>query len=98
MINRLLRDSILVGMFIGIISITLNYIVLLNFDNSYMAITDNRSLFPSPRIQLIILAVNILLFRFMMVKWNREQTARGLLLVIVIAMAAYMLNRKYNFI
>lgn len=98
MIDRLLRDSILGGIVIGIISITLNYIVLFNFDKSYMAITENRSLFPPPRIPLIILAVNILLFRFMMVKWNRTQTARGLLLMLFIAMAGYMLNRNYQFI
>ena len=97
LINRLLRDSILSGMVIGIISITLDYFVLFNFDKGYQSFTDNSPLFLSPRIQLIILAINILLFRFMIVKWNREQTGRGLLLVIVIAMAGYMINRKYHF-
>ncbi len=98
LINRLLRDSILSGMVIGIISITLDYLVLYNFDRWYQYATDNGSLLFSPRIQLIILAVSILLFRFMMVKWNRPETARGLLLIVFIAMAAYMLNRKYQFI
>ena len=97
MISRLLRDSILSGMVIGIISITLDYLVLYNFDRGYQSITENSSLFPSPRIQLIILAASILLFRFMIVKWNRPETARGLLLVIVIAMAGYMLNRNLLF-
>ena len=98
MINRLLRDSILSGLVIGVVSITLDYLVLYNFDKGYQSITDNSALFVSPRIQLIILAASILLFRFMIVKWNRPETARGLLLVIFIAMAGFMLNRKYHFI
>jgi len=98
MINRLLRDSILSGMVIGIISISLNYIVLYNFDRWYQYATDNGSLFFPPRIQLIVLAANILLFRFMIVKWNRPETARGILLIVFISVTAYMLNRKYEFI
>lgn len=97
MIKFLLRDSILSGILFGFISISLDYILLCNFDRWYQSVTGNYSLFPAPRIQLIILAVNILLFRFLLVRWNRSETARGLLLVIVVAMAGYMLNRKYHF-
>ncbi len=98
MINRLLRDSILSGVVIGIISVTFNYIFLFNFDKGYQSLTGNNSFLQPPRIQLIILAINILLFRFMIVKWNRYHTARGLFLVIIIAMAGYVLNRRYHFI
>lgn len=98
MTNHLLRDSILLGVGIGIVSIVLDYIFLFNFDKGYQSLTGNSSFLLPPRIQLIILAINILLFRFMIVKWNRYNTARGLLLVIVIAMAGYVLNRRYHFI
>ena len=77
------------GYFVGV-----NYFVLFNFDKGYQSFTDNSPLFLSPRIQLIILATNILLFRFMIVKWNREQTGRGLLLVIVIAFVFQLISKQ----
>lgn len=98
MINRLLRDSLLSGVVIGIVSIILDYVFLFNFDKGYQSLTGNSTFLQPPRIQLIILAINILLFRFMIVKWNRYHTARGLFLVIIVAMAGYVLNRKYHFI
>ncbi len=98
MIDRLQRDSILSGIVIGVISITLNYLALYNFDRGYQSVTGHSSLLIAPRIQLIILAVNIILFRFMIVKWNKQETARGLLLTLFVSMAGYMLNRKFQFI
>jgi hypothetical protein len=88
------KDSILLGLLIGILSITLDYIVLVGIDRLVDATTGYGHILRAPRLQLIILAMNIILFRFMMIKWEKPESGRGILLAIVLVGVCYIYNNK----
>lgn len=88
-----MKDSYLAGMLIAVLSIFLDYIVLLNIDKVIFRISDHHYL-SAPKLQLLVLAVNIILFRFLIVKWQRYQTGKGFLLVLLFCSGCYMYLNK----
>jgi hypothetical protein len=94
MINRSIKDSLFNGLMIGTISIALEYILLQGIAtvlNSYFHVS---ILLKQPNIQLIILSLNILFFRMVVIKWQRLETGKGILFVIVGAAALYIVFHK----
>jgi hypothetical protein len=45
----------------------------------------------------MVLALNVIVFRFLIVKWKMMGTAKGVLLVVFLAVLVYMTNQKYLF-
>jgi hypothetical protein len=86
-------DSLIAGLIIGILSIALNYIFLLNLNRLLFHFTEKDYLQP-PKLQLIILGINMILFRYLMVTWNKPRTGKGLLLLIFITTGWYVYNNK----
>lgn len=93
MIDKLLRDNFFNGVMLGFLSITLNYILL---SSAVKAINSSilRTALDPPKLQLIILAMNIILFRFLMVNWKRVKTGSGLLVAIFASTMWYIYNNK----
>jgi hypothetical protein len=89
-----IKDSFGIGILIGFLSIALNYIVLTGVDRLIYRTTDMGHVLKAPRMQLIILAVNIFLFRFMMVKWEKVESARGVFLSVILVSGWYILTNK----
>ena len=94
MSDRLIRDNILVGIIIGWISIGLDFLVLFGLDHLIYQFSSYGHLLNTRRFVLIILAINIIIFRFMMVKWNRIQTGKGLFITIITATLIYIFQHK----
>jgi hypothetical protein len=95
MIDRFFRDSIPAGIAIGLVSISLNYILLFNMDVMLNRFEVTRNILREPRLQLIIVLVNIFLLRYLMVSRNRMQTGSGILIVLFVAMVWYLYNNRH---
>ncbi|MCC7232705.1 MAG: hypothetical protein IT242_07155 [Bacteroidia bacterium] len=80
-----IHDTLWTGTLIGIICLLgffvlftgIRYLLIRYFENPYILLP--------PRIHLFTIGANVLLFRFLMLKWNREKTGKGVLLVTLIA-------------
>jgi hypothetical protein len=92
--NKILRDSVLTGVFVGMLSIILDYILLYNLDRLISYLSGHDILLKEPKLQLLILAVNIILFRFFVVKWKKIETGKGVLLAIIVTAAWYISTHK----
>lgn len=92
--EKILGDTILSGLIIGTISIVVDYVILFYTDKMLFTVTDMGHILKSPRLPAIILAMNIILFRFMIVKWKKAETGKGILLAILIATVLYIYKYK----
>ena len=91
MFSRFKKDSFISGMLLGIIPVAIGFYTFIN----YHELMENAGwlhykLYP-PRIQLIILAVSVIVFRFMMVKWDMTKSGMGFFLVIFLAAIIYFM-------
>jgi hypothetical protein len=93
MIERFLKDSLFNGILLGTLSVLLDYVFLYNVDRVINLATSYGHVLKAPRLQLIILGVNIILFRFLIVRWQRIETGKGVLLVLIAATGYYIYNR-----
>ncbi|HRH67316.1 MAG TPA: hypothetical protein PLU53_13515, partial [Bacteroidia bacterium] len=50
----------------------------------------NPYLFSPPRVQLFSVLLNVLVFRFLLITYDREKTAKGILFITVIAAFTYL--------
>lgn len=94
--ERILKDSVTIGLLIGMLSIALDYVLFLNLDKLYNHLTGNDYILNAPRLQLLILAVNIILFRFIVVKWKKIETGKGVLLAIIGVSLWYLWFHKFK--
>ena len=85
-----IKDNIINGFLLGTICIGLNYFLFTGLKN----LLDADHLLGNNRIALILLAINIILFRFLMIKWNRPQTGKGVFLSILVIAIIYILIHK----
>jgi hypothetical protein len=97
MLKELLRDSFFLGILIGLAMMTITYYTFVNYDEMMGQFTTIRIKLYPPRLQLIILALTLILFRFMMVKWNMIKTGKGLFLTIFLITMIYFFNHRYKF-
>jgi hypothetical protein len=90
------KDSFLLGIIIGMLFSGIAFYSFIYYDelmsgSSYW----NVKLYP-PRLQLVLLALTLVLFRFMMVTWNMMKTGKGLFLTIFIVTIVYFFNQRYK--
>ncbi len=91
MFSRIKKDSFITGMLLGIIPVTLGYYTFTNYHELMEGTgTLQFKLYP-PRLQLIILAISLIVFRFMMVKWNMVKSGKGFFLLIFFATIIYFI-------
>ncbi len=95
MIARLKNDSIPTGIFLGIVSIAL-CIGIIFLVQDYYADQFNYRYLQSPRLQLILLAINLIIFRLVMLRYKKFETGKGMLLVLFITTIIYLiLHRQF---
>ena len=98
MFKFIVRDSFFTGIIIGMIFLAFAYFSFVNFEKITEGWSDSiRLKLLPPRLQLIILALELLLFRFIIVKWNRIKIAKGMFLILFISTIAYIINYRNNF-
>ena len=81
-----LPDSLWLGIFSGFISLILFY---LGFDRLRFLIHGPAQMFQPPRVHLFAIFMNVLMFRFIVVKTDKENFGRGILLATVIVSFIY---------
>jgi len=93
MLSKLKQDSIYTGFFWGILSMIGGYYVLF-YLTDFINRTFNTTYLPAPKLQLILLAINVLVFRFVMLSIKKTETGKGLLIVIFFTTLIYLVTHK----
>jgi hypothetical protein len=92
------KDTVSSGIFLSVLLISTSTLLLLGFENFWTGFLGYTSfLNVNARIPLMVLALNVIVFRFLIVKWKMMGTAKGVLLVVFLAVLVYMTNQKYLF-
>jgi hypothetical protein len=89
------KDSYFFGIILGMLFSGIAFYSYIYYDglisNSYW----NVKLYP-PRLQFLFLALSLILFRFMMVRWNMIKTGQGLFITVFIVTLFYFFNHRYK--
>ncbi|MEO5571369.1 MAG: hypothetical protein ABIT08_16085 [Bacteroidia bacterium] len=96
MFREIIRDSFLIGIFAGIVISAIAYYTFINFEIIMGSAGTLRIKLYPPRLQLIILALSLILFRFMIVRWNMIKTGQGLFLTLFFVTIIYFFNYRYK--
>src|SRR5438093_1249048 len=91
-------DSFGFGLFLGVITLSLSYLFVRGFRILLVNHYGNQYLMAPPRVQLYSIVINIVIFRFIMVKYDRENTGKGILFsTVILALVYFFLYFRYNF-
>jgi hypothetical protein len=92
------KDTVSSGILLSVLLISTSTVLLLGFETFWTDFLRYTSfLNTNSRIPLIVLALNVIVFRFLIIKWKMMETAKGVLLVVFLATLLYMTNQKYLF-
>jgi hypothetical protein len=96
--SKLPGDNFFLGLITGITSLVISWFSLRAIRLSVVEYYGNSYIFPSPRIELICILINILFFRVMIVNLEKEKTGRGILFITVLLSITYFfLFYKFNY-
>src|SRR3954469_4081938 len=95
---RRLPDTFFFGVFFGIVSLLLSYLLVRSIRMLIVSYNHNDMLFAAPRVQLFAIVLNILVFRFVIVDLKKEKTGKGILFTTVLLSFTYfVLFVRYKF-
>ena len=94
MLKHILKDSFYLGIFIGLIHLAISYYTYVNYEKITEGFTVAGVRLNPPRLQLIILAIAIILFRFMIINWNMSKTGKGLLFTMFTGTLIFLFYHK----
>lgn len=98
MLNRLTQDNFFLGLFSGIAMLVVTWFALRAGRLVLVGYYGNPYFFSAPRVELICILINILLFRIVIVNLKKEKTGRGILFgTVLISLVFFFLFYKYNF-
>lgn len=79
------KDSFVAGVVYGLLASVMALFSIIYFDKmTFIPELLHQSL-KSPKLQLLLLGVYMILFRLMMVNWNRIKTGKAFLFVIIVS-------------
>ena len=87
--NKVSGDNFFLGMLGGLVLLFASY---LSFRSIRLAFADyygNPYLFPAPRVELLSILVNVLVFRFVILKFQKEQTGKGIFFITALLALVY---------
>jgi hypothetical protein len=84
-----LPDSFLIGIFSGLISLSLFYLLFVYVRMLIVNYYQDPYMLRAPKVHLFAIFLNILVFRFVMVKTDKENFGKGILLATVIPALVY---------
>lgn len=88
------NDSIRLGIGLGVITGSLFFWFLRNFEKWICYINNLPSLFADHRLAILILFINMLLFRWLIVDKKLIETGKGVFLVTFVAAIGYVIRFK----
>jgi hypothetical protein len=93
-----LPDNFWFGMLTGLLCLGISYFLIYSLRLVVVNYNGNPYSFAEPRVQLIAILINVILFRFMMVTFQKEKTGRGILFTTVLLTFIYFfLYSRYHF-
>lgn len=96
--NKLPEDNFLLGLLMGIATMVLSFLLLRSLRLALVNHYGNPYFFPAPRIELITILINVIIFRIMIVNLQRERTGKGILFVtVILSMLFFILFLKFNY-
>lgn len=87
--EKKIKNSFVFGLVSGLVSLAIFYFMFSWIRTWISNYVDNPYLFRPPVVQLLTLLVNIILFRFLMINFNKEKTGKGFLFITVISALIY---------
>jgi hypothetical protein len=84
-----IKDSFLVGMLSGLLSIFCFYFLISLIRNVLVNYYGNEAIMRPPVVQLLTMLLNIIIFRLLMINLEREKTGKGFLFITVLATLVY---------
>jgi hypothetical protein len=91
-------DTFFFGIVIAIACFILTYLLIYGIRILIVNYLSNPFAFEEPRIQLLCILINIILFRYVLVNLNRDRTGRGILFsTVLIALIYFFLFSRYHF-
>lgn len=87
--KKIPEDAFFPGVILGALLLAVSYGIFSLLRSVGVAYYADPYFFPAPRVQLFCIVVNVVAFRFLVVRFNREQTGKGLLMITVIAAFSY---------
>jgi hypothetical protein len=91
-------DNFLFGMLTAILCLSISYFLLYGIRAVVVSYYGNPFLFAEPKIQMIAVVINIVVFRFVLVTFKKEKTGRGILFATVVLIFIYFfLYSRYHF-
>ena len=88
-LEKLIKDSFGLGLISGIVTLTLFYYAFTGIRIFLIGYTGNGQLLKPPSVQMLSMVVNVILFRILLINYDKEKTAKGVLFITVIVMLAY---------
>ncbi len=85
------KDSYLLGIFGGGMLLLLFYFIVSQIRLGIVTYLNDPYLFGPPRSELIAVTLNMIVFRFLMIKFDKEKTGKGVLLITVLSTFAYII-------
>jgi len=84
------KDSFLLGLISGATLLYAFYIIVSQIRLFIVGTLNDPYLFGSPRSELIAVTLNLICFRFLLLRYHKEKTAKGILFITVISTFAYV--------
>ncbi len=98
MINLLKKDTLMSGVLLGLLSFLICCGILYVYSILSMNFSDYIVYLKHPRIECLLLIINVILFRFMIVKWDRLEIAKGFFLILFLSFLVFIYATKYHLI
>lgn len=93
----MIRNSYANGFFLGLIYVAVTFFSWKKFELLLPTDGTLKARLQPPALQLILLAIIIVLFRFMMLKWNLPKTGIAMFIVVFVATFLAFLNNRFRF-
>ena len=93
MIERLKEDNLFIGLIYGLVSIALFYGIAIGANEIYFRYYQYYLLQP-PKLQIVVLALNLILFRFVMLRWKKFEMGKGMLLTLFMTVVIYVIAHR----
>ena len=85
-------------MLFGIVTIVVAYLLVKGLRTAIVSHYGNPYAFAAPRMQLVTILLNVLVFRAMIINLKKEETAKGVLFItVLLSMVWFILFLRYNF-
>jgi hypothetical protein len=93
-----LPDNFSFGIVFGIISLFVSYMLMRSVRLAIVNYYNNEYLLAQPRVQLFTILINLIIFRFMMIRFEKENTGKGILFsTVIVSLLYFTLYYRFNY-